>query len=120
MKSVELLNVYYAPEISIKVGRIALVDRKIYFEYDEEFLERNLQLSPFHLPNRKGVFFGPDFFEFLPGLFNDSLPDGWERLLLDRKLQNEGLSFRNLTPLDRLAFVGGNGMGALTLKISVA
>lgn len=52
-------------------------------------------------------------FDGLPGVFNDSLPDGWGRLLIDRKLTAEGIAPGSLTPLDRLAMVGKNGMGAL-------
>ena len=50
-------------------------------------------------------------FEGLPGVFNDSLPDGWGRLLLDRQKRAEGIRAEQLTPLDRLAYVGRHGMG---------
>jgi len=50
------------------------------------------------------------------GVFNDSLPDGWGRLLLDRKLMNAGLNPGTLSPLDRLCFVGSGGMGALSYE----
>lgn len=46
-------------------------------------------------------------------IFNDSLPDGWGRLLLDRKLRTLGLNPDELTPLDRLSYTGSRGMGAL-------
>lgn len=46
-------------------------------------------------------------------MFEDSLPDGWGRLLLDRKMRQHGLFPEKLTPLDRLAHVGKQGMGAL-------
>lgn len=49
------------------------------------------------------------------GLFNDSLPDGWGRLLLDRKLRNRGFFPDHLTPLDRLRYVGLRGMGVLRI-----
>ena len=47
------------------------------------------------------------------GLFNDSLPDGWGCLLLDRALQKKGLSLQQITPLKRLSIIGQNAMGAL-------
>ena len=53
-------------------------------------------------------------FDGLFGLFNDSLPDGWGRLLLDRTVEAHGINRRQLNPLDRLAYVGQGGMGALT------
>ena len=49
----------------------------------------------------------------LYGVFNDSLPDGWGRLLLDRHMEKHGVNRRQLTVLDRLAYVGQHGMGAL-------
>ncbi len=55
-------------------------------------------------------------FEGLFGVFNDSLPDGWGRLLLDREMDRSGIGRERLTPLDRLAFIGGSGMGALVYQ----
>jgi serine/threonine-protein kinase HipA len=49
-------------------------------------------------------------------VFNDSLPDGWGRLLVDRTLSSKGINISTITPLDRLAFVGSAGMGALIYK----
>ena len=42
----------------------------------------------------------------LHGLFADSLPDGWGRLLMDRTFRQRGLDPDAITPLHRLAFVG--------------
>jgi serine/threonine-protein kinase HipA len=47
------------------------------------------------------------------GVFNDSLPDGWGRLLIDRKLMKLGMNPGGLSPLERLCYVGSRGMGAL-------
>lgn len=99
------------------VGRLAWRDRVIYFEYDAAFLATRLELSPFRLKLGPGVVEGPTaVFERLHGLFNDSLPDGWGRLLMDRKLRQVGIQPDQLTPLDRLAWIGGHGMGALTYR----
>ena len=98
----------------IPVGRLALSNRQIFFEYDPSFLQRGLALSPFKLPLKPGVQTSSDgLFEGLFGLFNDSLPDGWGRLLLDRQLRRHGIAPETLTALDRLAHVGHMGMGAL-------
>ena len=96
------------------VGHLALRDRQIYFEYDADFIRRDLDLSPFHLPLNPGLqTFHTQLFEGLPGVFNDSLPDGWGRLLLDGAMRKRGVVLRMLSPLDRLAYVGKSGMGAL-------
>ncbi len=37
------------------MGRLFLKDRKIFFEYDTEFLQSGLELSPFKLPLSSGI-----------------------------------------------------------------
>lgn len=99
------------------VGRLALRDRNIYFEYNDTFIQKGIEISPLRLPLRKGVIAMPQRpFEGLPGVFNDSLPDGWGRLLFDRLLRSQGILPATISPLDRLAHVGLSGMGALVYE----
>ncbi len=99
---------------SIRVGSLALKDQHIWFEYENEWLNRSLEISPFNLPLKPGVSRCDDrTFDGLLGVFNDSLPDGWGRLLLDRQVRHHSIAPESLTPLDRLAHVGTHGMGAL-------
>ncbi len=46
-------------------------------------------------------------------MFDDSLPDGWGLLLMDRFLRKQGVDIDRLSVLDRLAFLGRHTMGAL-------
>ena len=114
----KLVYVYYhGAGIRQLAGRLLLQDRQIFFEYDADFIKKGLELSPFKMPLKTGVIKSNDrTFEGLFGVFNDSLPDGWGRLLLDRKLMNAGLNPGALSPLDRLCFVGALGMGALSYE----
>lgn len=99
------------------VGRLAIRNGIIYFEYDNDFLQTELEISPIKLPLQRGVIGLPrDPFEGLAGVFNDSLPDGWGRLLFDRMLRSEGILPSEVTPLDRLAHVGLHGLGALVYE----
>ncbi|GAB4195032.1 MAG: type II toxin-antitoxin system HipA family toxin [Wenzhouxiangellaceae bacterium] len=99
------------------VGRLAIRDQQIYFEYDRTFIEHGLEISPIRLPLKLGVsHFEHNVFEGLPGVFNDSLPDGWGRLLFDRFARSQGIIPTEITPLDRLAYVGQYGMGALVYQ----
>jgi len=99
------------------MGRLALQNRKIFFEYDADFLQTGLELSPFKLPLKAGLISNEDhLFDGLFGVFNDSLPDGFGRLLLDRKLSHLGINPKELTTLDRLRYVGTHGMGALSYE----
>lgn len=99
------------------VGRLAIRNSNIYFQYSETFLQSNLEISPIKLPLQRGVVELPEKpFEGLAGVFNDSLPDGWGQLLFDRKLPAEGILPSEITALDRLAHVGNHGMGALVYE----
>lgn len=98
----------------LPVGRLATRGGVIYFQYDQSFIERGLEISPMRLPLGPGLkTFDRVLFEGLPGVFNDSLPDGWGRLLLDRAIRREGIHPGQLGALDRLAHVGRRGVGAL-------
>jgi len=114
------LNVYYNGRVghSQLVGQLANFKKKIYFEYDAKFLESGLNLSPFLLPLKPGAQTPPasNPWNGLFGVFNDSLPDGWGLLLMDRHLQSLGVDVQYLSPLDRLAYIGNRGMGALSYK----
>lgn len=102
------------PETTISVGQLAEDRHRTYFQYEPGFLALNLWLSPYKLPlsadlfEHKDTAFGPLF-----GLFDDSLPDGWGLLLMDRFLRSRGYEIDGLSILDRLAFLGENTMGAL-------
>ncbi len=99
------------------VGQLARRDSTIYFEFDRSFIDGGLEISPITCALKPGVqSFDPFLFEGLPGVFNDSLPDGWGRLLLDRQMRSLGVFPEELSPLDRLAHVGFTGMGALVYE----
>jgi serine/threonine-protein kinase HipA len=105
----------WSPQDILDVGQLAEADRRVYFEYDSAFLGRRLNLSPFKLPVRAGLIehtdraYGP-----LPGLIEDSLPDGWGRLLMDRMFRQRGVEPASVSSLDRLSYLGTRAMGALT------
>lgn len=121
VQSISMLYVYYEGDGKRQLmGRLARKGRQIFFEYHPDFLKTELELSPFKLPLKPGVCVCQDrVFEGLWGVFNDSLPDGWGRLLLDRKLMQEGINPGMLSPLDRLRYVGCHGMGALTYEPAI-
>lgn len=101
-----------------QVGTMALYENRLaVFEYDGEWLRDGFSISPFSLPLEKKVFVPKiDPFEGLFGVFADSLPDGWGRLLVDRLMRRNGLNPQTIGSLERLAIVGNSGMGALTYR----
>ncbi|GHT66590.1 toxin HipA [Bacteroidia bacterium] len=105
-------------EVSINsksVGRVALTeDALCAFEYDTEFLKTGFSISPYFLPLKAGLFIAKRYpFRGNFGVFDDSLPDGWGNLILDRYLKEQGMDANKLTILQRLSLVGSSGRGAL-------
>ena len=92
-------------------------DHMIAFQYADTWIKNGFSISPLSLPLDGGVFVPPekcrDRFGGLFGVFADSLPDSWGQLLLDRHLASMGIDRGTVSTLDRLAFVGRNGWGAL-------
>lgn len=115
MDNYKYLKVFYN---DILVGTLAKTpDRVIAFEYDLDWLNNGFCISPFSLPLIKKVFIPKyDPFGGLFGVFNDSLPDGWGRLLVDRLFLKNKINPNEIDNLNRLAVVQECGMGALTYK----
>lgn len=57
-------------------------------------------------------------FKGLPGLFADSLPDAFGNQIIDEWFASRGLSEEEITPMDRLCYVGKRAMGALEFEPS--
>ncbi|MFT7033012.1 MAG: serine/threonine-protein kinase HipA [Cyclobacteriaceae bacterium] len=107
--------------IEVDLGELASSGRKIYFKYHSSFIDRGIEISPFKMPLSEGILEVEHLpFDGLFGVFNDSLPDGWGRLLLDRTLFSRGISPTQITPLDRLSYVGTRGMGALIYRPEIS
>ena len=109
------LEVYYHND---HVGTLAeMPDKRIAFQYSKEWVATGFSISPLSLPLRDEVFVPPqktfDIFHGLYGVFSDSLPDSWGELLLNRYLASKGIDVGTISILDRLAYVGSSGMGAL-------
>ena len=109
------LDVFYKGK---QVGTLAMTgDKRVAFQYSRDWLREGFPISPFSLPLKEEVFIpkekNRDTFDGLFGVFADSLPDNWGRLLLDRYLDEAGVKRDSITVLDRLAYVGASGMGAL-------
>lgn len=116
MDAIRLINrlqVYYRNQEVGVLGRTP-DNSRCTFEYNKEWLAEGFSISPLELPLRAGIFVAePTPFYGNFGIFEDSLPDGYGRFLLNRLLQKRGIDELSLTPLQRLAIVGSSGMGAL-------
>lgn len=115
MNKIKALEVFWG---DAPVGRLALTaDGLCAFEYAGAYIGNGISVSPFELPLKNGVAIAkPRPFAGGFGVFDDCLPDGWGQLVLDRYLQKKGINPHSLTLLDRLAWVGSNGRGALEFR----
>lgn len=101
------------------LGTLADNGEDILFEYSTAALSQGLELSPRHLKLLAQAYSGfPGHQLRLPGIIADALPDGWGLLLMDRLFRKLGRSIAEVSPLDRLAFIGDRAMGALTFEPS--
>ena len=114
------LNVFlkYTPAEPVMVGTLVETnDRKFLFEYDSKYLESGHNISPFKLDFSTGLQENKDSYPQEGfGVFNDSLPDGWGLLLMDRFFRKSSRNIREISIIDRLAYIGSRGMGALAYE----
>ena len=92
------------------------------FAYDPSWRRRGIELAPITMPlaDTRSTFAFPDLaepsYKRLPGLLADALPDDFGNALIDAWMTNKGIEKRAITTLDRLAYMGKRGMGALEFK----
>lgn len=90
------------------------------FQYDPEFLESRIQLSPLKMPLSEEVYQFPELakntFKGLPGLLADSLPDKFGNAVIDSWLASQSRTAESFNSVERLCYIGNRGMGGLEFK----
>ena len=91
------------------------------FQYDSAFVKQGFEISPLMMPLTGRTYRFPelsrsDTFSGLPGLLADSLPEKFGNTLMKQWLAKKGMSFAELTPVERLCYIGNRGMGALEFE----
>ena len=99
----------------MKVGTVSEIGRDTAFEFSGEFISSGLNPAPFRLPPSGGlkVYDRSGNMETF-GLFDDSLPDGWGRRIVDRMFMKRERRLPTVT--ERLMCVGRSGKGALVYE----
>jgi len=107
--------------VKTPVGVLAATNGRMLFEYYSAWISGGVELSPFHLPlaERTYRFESGRLPDRLPGLCADSLPDGWGMLIMDRHFMRQGIARNDISPFDRLAWLGDEAMGALCYQPSL-
>ena len=119
IKHIDKLYVTYH---GCRVGTLMMSpnSESVVFQYAEEWLQTGFSISPLELKLENKLFIAPrNPFYGNFGIFEDSMPDGYGRYLLNRILREQGIDDFSLTPLQRLAIVGSAGMGALCYEPAI-
>lgn len=104
-----------------EVGRLSWHEKRntSFFVYNPEFLKGGLDIAPLvasiRLPQSTRAIYGETerIYQKLPSFIADSLPDAWGNQLFEQWRRESKISERDVTPLEKLAFIGRRGMGAL-------
>ena len=90
------------------------------FQYDEDFVKSNIQVSPITMPLDNQIYAFPELprktFYGLPGLLADSLPDRFGNALINAWLATQGRTPESFNAVERLCYTGARGMGALEFE----
>lgn len=117
----------HAVEVRIwnrRVGAVALDPRLGYyvFEFDPAFVAAGIELAPLTMPlaQARAPFVFPSLPELtykrLPAMLADALPDDFGNALINAWLMRQGVAISSITALDRLAYMGARGFGALEFR----
>jgi serine/threonine-protein kinase HipA len=102
-----------------RIGAVSMLDdgRVAAFQYDQDFLDSGIEVSPLVMPLRVEPYtfpaLNPESFHGLPGLLADSLPDRYGHALIDAWLAGQGRTPESFNAVERLCYIGRRGMGAL-------
>ena len=94
---------------------------KVCFYFDRDFLDSGYDIAPLRasiysdfVRNGLPVYAEDDrLFGGLPSFIADSLPDYWGNRVFNEWAKSRHVNVRKLSALDRLAYIGRRGMGAL-------
>lgn len=105
-----------------RVGAVVLDPSSGYyvFAYYPQFIRQGIELAPIQMPVSSSpyvfAYLPEQTFKRLPALLADALPDDFGNNLIDAWMAKRGVRREHVTPLDRLAYMGKRGMGALEFK----
>ena len=117
MVVVELIEVHLWGKL---IGALAQQGSQVNFSYENNFQRSRIEIAPLLMPLGSDIYSFPrlsqETFKGLPPTIADSLPDRYGTALIQRWLTLNGRTPDTITPLERLAYMGNRGMGALEYR----
>jgi serine/threonine-protein kinase HipA len=110
-----------------RVGAVAMDPGNGFyvFRYDPKWIRSGIELAPRTMPvaGKQDAFsfpnLNPETYHRLPAMLADALPDDFGNALVNHYLTSRGRALESITMLDRLAYMGKRGVGALEFKPAI-
>ena len=100
-----------------KAGELAAAGNQTSFQFAPDFIQGGIQLSPLRMKLRPQPYiYNEAEFSYLPPILNDSLPDAFGRAVMNRWFAEKFGGEYRPTALEKLAYVGMGGIGALSYR----
>ena len=106
----------------LDVGVLAIRNNTTIFEYFLEFTKKNIEISPIKLrvkDKEPYINYDDKYFNQLAGVFADSLPDKFGNKIIEKYYLDKGFDKYGLNNIQKLVYIGTNGMGALEYLPSI-
>lgn len=94
--------------------------KRAVFSYNSDFIKKGIDVAPLTAPINGAAAKGfpvvgsrEKLYQGLPPFLADSLPDRWGNKVFESWAVQNHIPKHRLTPVDKLAFIGRRGMGAL-------
>ncbi len=102
-------------------------NRRAVFSYHPSFVQKGIEVAPLTASLTGNVAKGfpvmgnkEKLYQGLPPFIADSLPDRWGNKVFEQWAAQNHIPMRQLTPVDKLSFIGKRGMGALEFTPATA
>lgn len=106
----------------VDMGLLHYHNNEILFDYYPSFIETGLEPSPLLMQNIQKSY-SHSTLEYrdwlhLPAMIADTLPDHFGISVMGIYLAQKGIAYNDLSPLEKLSYVGDRGIGATTYEPS--
>ena len=102
-------------------------NRSAVFSYNPFFIKKGMDIAPLTASVKGNAAKGlpitgnkEKLFQGLPPFIADSLPDRWGNKVFEQWAAQNHISMKQLSPVDKLSFIGKRGMGALEFTPAIS